>query len=62
MEIHVPDIHCDHCRITLEASLRELESIDQVSVDVARKIVAVKGAAESSLVIEAIRNAGYNPD
>lgn len=59
-EIKVPDIHCDHCRMVLEDRLRG-SGVEKVKVDVAAKLIRVKGSISRDELIERIRSAGYNP-
>jgi hypothetical protein len=61
LKISVPDIHCQHCKITLESKLSTLEGVEKVFVDLDGKEVHIKGKPEKDKVIEEIKNAGYNP-
>lgn len=59
--IKVPDMTCDHCKMTIEKSLRELSEIQEVQVDLPQKIVKISGNTEVNQVINAIRSVGYTP-
>lgn len=61
IKIKVPDIHCQHCKMTLESKLSELKGVEKVSVDVDEKIVNIKGVPNLDEVKEEIKKAGYNP-
>jgi copper chaperone len=60
--LSVPDISCDHCRMTIEAAVGRLQGVDRVEVDVAAKKVAVEydgSAVEPPTIKEAIEEEGY---
>lgn len=59
--IEVPDMTCDHCKMTIEKSLRELSEVQEVQVDLPKKIVKISGNTEVNQVINAIRSVGYTP-
>jgi uncharacterized membrane protein YraQ (UPF0718 family)/copper chaperone CopZ len=59
--IKVPDIHCAHCKTTLESSIKELPGVERVYVDVKAKVVGVKGAVTQKEVTKKIEEAGYHP-
>ncbi len=59
--IKVPDMTCDHCKMTIEKSLRELSEVQEVQVDLPQKIVKISGNTEVNQVINAIRSVGYTP-
>jgi len=61
IKIEVPDIHCQHCKITLEEKLSSLNEVEKVYVDVEGKMVNIKGAPDINGVKEEIRKAGYTP-
>jgi len=61
MEFSVPDIHCKHCKITLEGKLRDIKEIEDVNVDVDKKSIKIKGNVSKDKVVDVIKKAGYNP-
>ena len=61
IKIEVPDIHCQHCKITLEEKLSSLNEVQKVYVDVEGRMVNIKGAPDINEVKEEIRKAGYTP-
>jgi hypothetical protein len=60
--ISVPDISCDHCKMRIESSLKEVRGIKNVYVDVDGKRVILEGDFEMEEVIRTIENAGYTPE
>lgn len=61
IKIEVPDIHCQHCKITLEGKLSSLTGVEKVYVDMEEKTVNIKSAPDINEVKEEIKKAGYNP-
>ncbi|MEA3347333.1 MAG: permease [Candidatus Auribacterota bacterium] len=61
MEIKVPDLHCKNCKITVENSLRGIDGLEKVLVDIENKVVKIKGSVSKEEVLDKIREAGYNP-
>jgi copper chaperone len=61
--ISVPEIHCDHCKMSLEAALAPIDGVTDASVDVDAKTVTVTYDAASvdrSVLVEAIQDQGYD--
>jgi copper chaperone CopZ len=61
MVIEVEDIHCDHCRLTLDTQLKTVEGVSSVLVDVKGKKIKVRGGASREAVTAKIRESGYHP-
>ncbi|MCK4917893.1 MAG: permease [Candidatus Omnitrophica bacterium] len=61
LEICVSDIHCTHCKFTLENQLKELEGVDNVVVDVKKKMIMVQGKIKRDILLKKIKDAGYTP-
>ena len=61
LEVSVPDIDCAHCKITIESALKQLDEVEDASVNIKTKKVVIKGTANRKEVIEKIKEAGYNP-
>ncbi|MFH1092608.1 MAG: permease [Candidatus Omnitrophota bacterium] len=59
--ISVPDIHCKHCKISLEGALHDVRGINRVVVDIDAKVIKIFGSPDFDEVLDKIRNAGYNP-
>ncbi|CAN5636580.1 copper chaperone CopZ [soil metagenome] len=61
--ISVPEIHCDHCKTSIEGALNPLEGVAQATVDIPSRHVTVM--YESDLVsheqlVRAIEDQGYD--
>jgi copper chaperone len=60
--IKVPEIHCDHCKTSLEAAVGALPGVDRVMVDVPSAVVEVtydEDAVDRSDIVLAIEEQGY---
>ena len=57
----VPEISCGHCKDTIESTLNNVESIDSVSVDIAKKSVEVVSSSNLDMmnVSELLDEKGY---
>ncbi len=61
-KISVKDMTCNHCRMTIENSLKNIEGIGKLEVLVDQKEVRYNGNAESDLVKKIIKEAGFTPE
>lgn len=59
INLHVPDMTCNHCKMRIEKSLSGLENIESVTIDLDEKIVHVSGDIDKDKVIDAIKDTGY---
>ncbi len=60
--ILVPEIHCDHCRTSLEGALKPIEGVEQAAVDVAARTVTVtydQTLVDRARLVETIEEQGY---
>lgn len=60
--ITVPEIHCDHCRTSIEGALTPLHGVEQASVDVDARQVTVtydEATIDHDALIGAIEDQGY---
>lgn len=60
--ISVPEIHCDHCRTSIEGALQPLAGVQQATVDIAQRTVTVAyddGAVDRGTLVAAIEDQGY---
>jgi copper chaperone CopZ len=56
----VPAIHCAHCAMSIREEVTEVEGVDDVDVDLERKIVTVSGSSlDDGALRAAIEEAGY---
>ena len=59
----VPGMHCGHCELAVSEELRQVEGVDSVQVDLATKLVTVRGARLDDASLRApIEAAGYNAE
>ena len=56
----VPDMSCDHCKHAVSSELSEVEGVESVDVDLATKLVTIRGSElEDAALRAAIDEAGY---
>jgi copper chaperone len=56
----VPGVSCAHCQAAITDEVGEVDGVEQVTVDLATKVVTVTGRGLSQAdVVEAIDEAGY---
>lgn len=55
----VPAMTCDHCKAAIEGEVGKLEGVEQVTVDLEAKTVAVQGGQDAQ-IREAIDEAGFD--
>ncbi|MCD0506019.1 heavy-metal-associated domain-containing protein [Bordetella petrii] len=61
IQFSVPDMTCGHCVSTITRAVHQAVPGAQVTVDLARHLVTVQGAAQAEAVQAAIVQAGYEP-
>ena len=61
IKLAVPDISCDHCKMSIEGAVGELSGVSQVEVSVADRTVDVSYADPLTQVeiVTAIEEQGY---
>jgi copper chaperone len=62
LTISVPEIHCDHCKTSLEAAVGALPGVASVNVDVPTAVVEVtydEDAVGLPDIVAAIEDQGY---
>jgi copper chaperone len=60
--ILVPEIHCDHCKHSLEGALAPLPGVSAAAVDVAARTVTVdvdEAVTGTDRIVAAIKEQGY---
>jgi copper chaperone len=60
--ISVPEIHCDHCKVSIEGALGSIAGVERASVDIPASTVTVSYDAASvdrGDLIDAIEQQGY---
>ena len=61
--ISVPEIHCDHCKMSIEGALTPLPGVDLATVDVPSATVTVnydESAISREDIVSAIVEQGYD--
>ena len=60
--ISVPEIHCGHCKASIEGAVRPLAGVTSAAVDVDRKTVEVSydEPADLAAIKAAIEDVGYD--
>jgi copper chaperone len=57
----VDGMTCEHCRAAVSSEVAKVEGVDSVDVDLATKLVTVRGdQVQESAVVAAIDEAGYD--
>ncbi len=60
--ILVPEIHCDHCKTSIEGALGPIQGVERAAVDIAARTVTVaydKTSVDRARLVEAIAEQGY---
>lgn len=60
--ISVPEIHCDHCKASIEGALQPLDGVAAAEVDIAARSVSVifdEAVVSRDALLEAIEAQGY---
>lgn len=59
--ISVPEIHCDHCKMSIEGALGKVAGVKAASVDVPKATVAITFDAPATMdeLVAAIEGQGY---
>lgn len=60
--IAVPEIHCDHCRTSIEGALTPLDGVGHATVDIDARQVTVDyddAAIDRAALVRAIKDQGY---
>lgn len=57
--LSVPDMSCNHCKMTVESALAAVPQAGLVTVDLTSRKVEVAGSAPASALIQALDQAGY---
>ena len=60
--ISVPEIHCDHCKASIEGALASIGGVEGATVDISARTVTVsydEASVGRGELIEAIEQQGY---
>lgn len=61
--ISVPEIHCDHCKLSIEGALTPIDGVERATVDISARTVTVtydETAVGHDRLVEAINEQGYD--
>ena len=60
--LSVPEIHCDHCKMSIEGAVGALDGVSSAEVNVEERTVNVAFDAPASLdgIVGAIEDQGYD--
>ena len=59
-QYHVPGMTCGGCARSVTNAVKGVDGDATVNVDIATKIVTVESSADTALVADAIKQAGYD--
>lgn len=61
MKLSVPEIHCDHCKSSIEGAVSSVAGVGRAEVDVEAATVAIAfdGPATLDQIVDAIEGQGY---
>jgi copper chaperone len=60
--IVVPEVHCDHCKTSIEGALAPIGGVERAAVDIAARTVTVsydETSVDRARLVEAIEEQGY---
>lgn len=60
--LNVPDISCNHCKMSIEGAVNELDGIEQAQVDIPARTVDVAyddATVDRAAIVGAIEAIGY---
>ena len=59
--LSVPEIHCDHCKMSIEGAVGALDGVARAEVDVPTASVSVsfEAPADENAIVAAIEEQGY---
>lgn len=60
--LNVPDISCNHCKMSIEGAVNELSGIETANVDITGRTVAIsfdETAQDLDTIVTAIEEQGY---
>ncbi len=58
--IVVEGMSCEHCEQSVTEALEGVDGVESASADRERSSATVEGAADTSALVEAVREAGYD--
>ncbi len=61
-QLQVPEVHCDHCKSSIEGAVAQLEGVEKVEVSIPDTTVDISfdsDAVDLSVIKETIEDQGY---
>ncbi len=62
MQFHVNDMMCNHCVMRITRAISAVDPNANVNCNVSSKTVIVDSSLDESVVMQAIKDAGYTPE
>jgi len=61
MTLSIPEIHCGHCKASIESAVSELDGIEKADVDVSNAVLTISFDEPATLdgIIAAVEGQGY---
>ena len=59
-DYRIKGMNCPHCSATVERTIRGLEGVEEVSVDLAKGVAHVKGSVDDEVLARAVELAGFS--
>ncbi|ABM39380.1 heavy-metal-associated domain-containing protein [Polaromonas naphthalenivorans] len=59
MEFEIPDMSCGHCAGVITKTVKQLDALATVSIDLPAKKVTVQTTQDRQIVADALTEAGY---
>ncbi|THK34761.1 copper chaperone [Ensifer sp. MPMI2T] len=56
----IDEMNCGHCVSTIEKAIRTVDPVAKVEANLGTKEVRVETTAESRVIVEALKTAGYD--
>jgi copper chaperone len=60
-KIKVPDMVCQHCMMRITDALKKMPEIKKVSIDLKTKNVSVNSTLDRQIILDSIKQVGYQP-
>ena len=60
--LQVPEIHCGHCKSSIEGAVAEVDGVDRVEVSIDARTVVVDfdgNGTTKSAIVDAVESQGY---
>lgn len=61
IQFNIPQMSCGHCVRAVTEAVKEVDPDARVNVDLGTKQVSIESAAERPKLVDALKEAGYEP-